>query len=102
MRRLLVAAVVVAVVAEAALHGGLDGRIQHVIVVMEENRSFDHMLGYLSGVNGIKNGTSNPINVTDPAQGVVKASATAQYINSCDPDHSTMGTLFKCFGQKME
>ncbi len=29
-------------------------RIEHIVVLMLENRSFDHMLGYLPGVNGIQ------------------------------------------------
>jgi phospholipase C len=48
-----------------------DSRIEHVVVLMLENRSFDHMLGRLPGVNGIlgKNGHVNPAfsNPMDPA-----------------------------------
>jgi phospholipase C len=41
------------------------GRIEHIVVLMLENRSFDHMLGYLSleggrdDVNGLRPGMSN-------------------------------------------
>ena len=48
-----------------------NSRIEHVVVLMLENRSFDHMLGRLPGVNGIlgKGGTVNPAfsNPMDPA-----------------------------------
>ncbi|HLY12702.1 MAG TPA: alkaline phosphatase family protein, partial [Planctomycetota bacterium] len=38
----------------------LRGKIQNVVVLMLENRSFDHLLGDLPGVEGIKPGLSNP------------------------------------------
>lgn len=34
--------------------------IEHIIVVMMENRSFDHMLGWLSGADGIQEGLQFP------------------------------------------
>jgi phospholipase C len=45
--------------------------IEHVVVLMLENRSFDHMLGRLPGVNGVlaRGGKVNPAfgNLLDPA-----------------------------------
>ncbi len=38
--------------------------IQHFIVLMMENRSFDHIMGYRPGVNGLK---GNETNLLDPA-----------------------------------
>jgi phospholipase C len=35
--------------------------IKHLVVLMLENRSFDHMLGYLPGVNGIPKNWTNPL-----------------------------------------
>jgi phospholipase C len=63
--------------------------IEHVIVVMMENRSFDHMLGWLPGANGIQagltfvdhEGVSHPTWHLDTFQGL-------QY---GDPDHSYNG-----------
>ena len=43
------------------------GRIEHVVVLMLENRSFDHMLGYHAGVNGLK---GNEYNLVDPTKAV--------------------------------
>ncbi|MBL7732638.1 MAG: hypothetical protein JNM88_15785 [Chitinophagaceae bacterium] len=42
--------------------GLYSNKIQHVVVLMFENRSFDHMLGGFPGVNGVlqKDGTVNP------------------------------------------
>jgi phospholipase C len=63
--------------------------IDHVVVVMMENRSFDHFLGWLPGANGIqaglqfkdKSGVSHPTWHLDTFQGL-------QY---GDPDHSYDG-----------
>lgn len=64
---------------------GLD-RLQHLVVVMMENRSFDHMLGGLSAqikdLDGVPAGWSNP----DPNGHPVPARAAAQYQGQLDPD----------------
>lgn len=57
----------------AKLEPGTLANIDHIIVLMQENRSFDHMLGYLSlpheqggmnrkGVDGLKGGEFNSLN----------------------------------------
>ncbi len=46
-------------------------RIKHVVVLMLENRSFDHMLGTLPGVNGILDASGKPkafFNLVDPTK----------------------------------
>ncbi|HZU39420.1 MAG TPA: alkaline phosphatase family protein, partial [Solirubrobacteraceae bacterium] len=75
--------------------GALD-RIEHIVVLMLENRSFDHMLGYLSleggrnDVDGLRPGMSNT------ARGVVypakHESATHIPDPHWDPDHSAQAT----------
>lgn len=40
-------------------------RIDHVVVLMLENRSFDHLLGFRSGVDGL---TGKEFNLVDPAE----------------------------------
>ncbi len=63
--------------------------IEHIIVVMMENRSFDHMLGWLPGANGVQagltyldhEGVAHPTWHLDTYQGL-------QY---GDPDHSYTG-----------
>jgi len=48
-------------------------RIEHVVVLMLENRSFDHIFGYRAGVNGLKGDEYNllvptkPVSATNPA-----------------------------------
>ena len=45
-------------------------RIKHIIVLMEENRSFDHMLGHLwqvdPRIDGLNGSQTNPVNPADP------------------------------------
>src|SRR3954447_6707289 len=63
--------------------------IDHVVVLMMENRSFDHYLGWLPGSDGRQAGLQYP----DPA-GQLHATyhlATYQGCGSNDPDHSYQG-----------
>jgi phospholipase C len=67
--------------------------IQHVVVLMLENRSFDHMLGFLRSsdysINGLTGNEGNPRDPAhlDPAQ-EVKVSSDAGFILSYDPGHN--------------
>ena len=60
--------------------------IQHVFVLMLENRSFDHLLGYLPRVDGVKPGMSNP-NLPGHHPDPVPATATAIDRPKTDPAH---------------
>ena len=75
-------------------------RIRHVVVLMEENRSFDHLLGWRGrGSNGL-NGTEYN-DVVDPATGrVTRVVVTdkAKNVAQCDPDHDLPPTSEKIFG----
>ncbi len=71
--------------------------VKHVIVVMLENRSFDHYLGTRAGVDGLNsNNNWNPVNASNPALGIVRV-GNATYVAPCDGDHSTPGTTSKIF-----
>jgi phospholipase C len=65
--------------------------LKHLVVLMMENRSFDHMLGGLHGVNatngvgGIDGLTGNETN-PDTNGNPVKVEAKAQYQGQLDPD----------------
>src|SRR6185312_11607655 len=64
--------------------------IEHVIVVMMENRSFDHMLGWLPGADGKQAGLS----YTDRNGAAHSTFALAPDFQGCsyqDPDHSYDG-----------
>jgi phospholipase C len=66
-----------------------DSGIEHVVVVMMENRSFDHFLGWLPGADGKQAG----LNFTD-RYGISHPSFHLNQYASCgydDPDHSWEG-----------
>ena len=63
--------------------------IEHVVVVMMENRSFDHMLGWMPNANGRQSGLSYP-----DTNGVLQPTQRLNYYVGCshpDPDHSYAG-----------
>lgn len=76
--------------------------IKHVIVLMLENRSFDHLFGWASEllkVNGLKGTESNPISTKSPDSGSVTVTKNAPYINVCGPTHNFPDTTAKIFGK---
>jgi phospholipase C len=63
--------------------------IEHVVVLMQENRSFDHMLGWMPNANGRQSGLSYPDH-----NGEMHATQRLQTYTGCphpDPDHSYAG-----------
>jgi len=64
---------------------GLDA-LKHVVVLMMENRSFDHMLGVLHAenpaINGLTGNEANPDTTNEPA----KVLPTAAFQGELDPD----------------
>jgi phospholipase C len=85
---------------------GLD-KLKHIVVLMMENRSFDHMLGGLSLVmengqkkyplvNGLAGNESNP----DSKGAVVKVQPNAKFQGQLDPDpdHHFPGVDLQLFG----
>jgi phospholipase C len=66
--------------------------IQHIVVVMMENRSFDHLLGWLPGADGRQAGLSYPdaggvLHPTFPLASTIGY----QGCSNLDPDHSWEG-----------
>ena len=76
--------------------------IQHVVILMLENRSFDHVLGFLKRLNpnidGLNGNETNPINPSDPNSPVVTVSNTAPYVTTVDPGHSVPSTTTQLWG----
>ncbi|HEY1677714.1 MAG TPA: alkaline phosphatase family protein [Candidatus Sulfotelmatobacter sp.] len=66
---------------------GLD-QLQHIVVLMMENRSFDHMLGSLKAVNPAIDGylASDPFTNPDNNGNAVKPQALAEFQGQLDPD----------------
>jgi phospholipase C len=80
---------------------GLDN-LKHIVVLMMENRSFDHMLGSLTAVNpaidGLTGNETNPD--ASPAGNPVPVLAQAEYQSQLqpDPDHHFPAVDLQIFG----
>lgn len=82
----------------------LTDKVKHVIVLMLENRSFDHMLGFLKTLNADINGCSpgqigcdnhlDPLDTTSPT---VTVDDTAVYVQ-VNPYHSIAWTTEQIYG----
>ena len=81
---------------------GLDN-LEHIVVLMMENRSFDHMLGSLKQsdprINGLNGDESNPD--TTGTRIKVQPNATYQGQLAHDPDHHFAGVDLQIFGGNM-
>lgn len=81
---------------------GLD-QLKHIVVLMMENRSFDHMLGALKqshpGINGLNGDESNP----DTTGAMIKVQPDAKFQGQLhhDPDHHFAGVDLQIFGGNM-
>lgn len=74
--------------------------IEHIVVVMMENRSFDHLLGWMPNANGRQAGLSYPDN-----NGNLQPTQRLNYYVGCshpDPDHSYAGGRSEYDGGKMD
>lgn len=77
-------------------------RIKHLVVLMMENRSFDHMLGFLKGpeyaINGLTGEESNP----DADGKPVRVTRDAQYAGDLNPDpgHDFIDANEQIFGNR--
>ena len=78
-----------AAAAPSTLPAPADSGIEHIIVVMMENRSFDHFLGWMPGADGTQSGLS----YTD-RYGIPHSTYHLTDYQGCghpDPDHSYEG-----------
>ena len=81
------------------------GKIDHVVVLMLENRSFDHIFGFRGGVNGL---SGNEFNLLDPsrAQGdsnpaiTVDNQAPYAVLAGQGPGHSVHATNYQLCNDK--
>jgi phospholipase C len=74
--------------------------IEHVVVVMMENRSFDHLLGWMPNANGRQAGLTYPDNNGNP-----QPTYRLNYYVGCshpDPDHSYAGGRSEYDNGKMD
>ena len=73
-----------------ALPNPQDAGIDHIVVVMMENRSFDHFLGWLPGADGIQAGLQYP-DKSGQMQATYPLAPDYQGCALEDPDHSYSG-----------
>ncbi|XP_071724261.1 non-specific phospholipase C1-like [Rutidosis leptorrhynchoides] len=79
----------------------IDGPIKTVVVLVMENRSFDHILGWLKStrpdIDGLTGEEFNRVNASDPSSPKVFVSDDAVFIDS-DPGHSIQAIREQIFG----
>ena len=78
--------------------------IEHVVVLMMENRSFDHMLGFFPSAKKFEGLTGDEANFEDPLAGTgfkAQVSADAPNVPDIDPgpDHDIPNVLRQLFGR---
>ena len=75
--------------------------IKTVVVLVQENRSFDHMLGWMKSLNpeidGVDGSESNPISIQDPNSPLVHFTDHSEYVDP-DPGHSFQAIYEQIYG----
>jgi phospholipase C len=82
--------------------------IQHLVLIMQENHTFDNYFGTFPGANGIPAGTCVPVSLTNPSQGCVAPYLTTNAIpddiahvaktSNCDVNGGLMNGFVQCEG----
>lgn len=76
--------------------------IKTIVILVQENRSFDHMLGWFKSlnpeINGVTGSESNPISTSDPNSAKLLFKDNAQYVDP-DPGHSIQDIYEQVFGK---
>jgi phospholipase C len=86
--------------APAALPSPARSGIEHVVVLVMENRSFDHYLGWVPGADGRQQGMSYP-----DARGLLHDTHHLRDWSGCgynDPDHSYLGGRVQFNGGRLD
>ncbi|XP_021755142.1 non-specific phospholipase C4-like [Chenopodium quinoa] len=77
--------------------------IKTVVVLVQENRSFDHMLGWMKGINpeinGVTGQESNPLDTSDPNSKRFEFGDGSVYVDP-DPGHSIQDIYEQVFGEQ--
>ena len=76
--------------------------IEHFVVLMMENRSFDHLLGWLkkqnSEVNGLNGDEVNHVDPLDPLSPGIKVTTNASQVGDGDPPHEFDAQVQQIYG----
>ncbi|KAG2623835.1 hypothetical protein PVAP13_3KG082600 [Panicum virgatum] len=85
----------------AAVARGSSNKIKTVVVLVQENRSFDHMLGWMKTLNpdidGVTGVETNHVDASNPTSPAVRFSDGAQYVDP-DPGHSAQVIYEQVYG----
>jgi phospholipase C len=73
--------------------------IENVIVLMLENHSYDHMLGYLPNGHGLTGKEFNLVDPSNPSSEKVQVSNTADNIMEVDPAHDFINVEKEVYGE---
>jgi phospholipase C len=73
--------------------------IEHVIVLMLENRSYDHMLGYLPNGHELTGDEFNRVEPSNLASEQVPVSNRSGYITAVDPAHDFVSVEKQLYGK---
>jgi len=84
MRTVLAALALITLIVGASLPSraimGQENPIKHVIVVMQENRTFDHYFGTYPGANGLPIGARVPADLFDSGSGCLEPRPSTRYV----------------------
>jgi phospholipase C len=74
--------------------------VKNVVVLVLENRSFDHMCGWFGTPKGLSGAESNLLDPADPASTEIKVSRDASYSGdlSVDPSHAFADVTVQIYG----
>lgn len=76
--------------------------IQHVVVLMLENHSFDNMLGFLHlknhEIDGLTGNEFNPVDPHDPSKGIIQVRWGSNYYGQPNPKHDFQDVTLQIFG----
>ena len=77
--------------------------IKTIVVLVQENRSFDHVLGWMKSLNpeidGVTGSESNTISTSDPNSTRINFGDKSVYVNP-DPGHSIQDIYEQIFGEQ--
>ena len=76
-------------------------QVEHIIVLMLENRSFDHVCGWLGRGDGLQPTMFNRLNPADPASPQVFVTKDADWLGdlTIDPSHAVLDVNVQLFGR---
>eukprot|EP00253_Pinus_taeda_P001155 PITA_01155 len=98
---LIVLCVYIGCAGATRINGTINGPIKTIVVLVMENRSFDHILGWMKSlypqINGVTGHEWNPISTTNPKSARVFFKADTEYVDP-DPGHTFDAVRIQIFG----